>query len=201
LRESIAEKVNYELALLDGEIKATPKFLLPAQSNCLEIQDRPNLDGRLSEICWRSAPATPVLINADPNHNRPLQAQVQFCRDAEHLYIAIACEKFAKLTYKPSLGQRKRDAQIDGTDRVTIQLDLDRWSVSNNETETLWMVEAAIPLSAISPTKIRPNDRWNVRLSRGISPTGVRSLGQDSEKAQSIFLHRPLPKLENTLSF
>ena len=230
LRESIAEKVNYELALLDGEIKATPKFLLPAQSNCLEIQDRPNLDGRLSEICWRSAPATPVLINADPNHNRPLQAQVQFCRDAEHLYIAIACEKFAKLTYKPSLGQRKRDAQIDGTDRVTIQLDLDRdhetsfnfsvnyqglarescsgvtswnpnWSVSNNEIETLWMVEAAIPLSAISPTKIRPNDRWNVRLSRGISPTGVRSLGQDSEKAQSIFLHRPLPKLENTLSF
>ena len=229
LRESIAEKVNFELALLDDEIKAVPQFPLPAQSNCLEIQDRPNLDGRLSEICWRSAPATPVLITSDENKRQP-QAQVQFCRDAEHLYIAIACEKFAKLTYKPSLGKRKRDAQIDGTDHVTIVLDLDRdhetsfnfsvnyqglarescsgvtswnpnWSVSNNETETLWMVEAAIPLSAISPTKIRPNDRWNVRLSRGISPTGVRSLGQDSEKAQSIFLHRPLPKLENTLSF
>ena len=229
LRESIAEKVNFELALLDGEIKAVPQFPLPAQSNCLEIQDRPNLDGRLSEICWRSAPATPVLITSDENKRQP-QAQVQFCRDAEHLYIAIACEKFAKLTYKPSLGKRKRDAQIDGTDHVTIQLDLDRdhrtsfhfsvnhqglarescsgiapwnpnWFVSNSQTETLWMVEAAIPLSAISPTKIRPSDRWNLHLSRSISPTRIGSLNQDSEKARSIFFHRPLPKLENTLSF
>ena len=229
LRESIAEKVNFELALLDGEIKAVPQFPLPAQSNCLEIQDRPNLDGRLSEICWRSAPATPVLITSDENKRQP-QAQVQFCRDAEHLYIAIACEKFAKLTYKPSLGKRKRDAQIDGTDHVTIVLDLDRdhqtnfyfsinhqglarescsgiapwnpnWFVSNSQTETLWMVEAAIPLSAISPTKIRPSDRWNLHLSRSISPTRIGSLNQDSEKARSIFFHRPLPKLENTLSF
>ena len=226
LRESIAEKVNFELALLDDEIKAVPEFPLPAQSNCLEIQDRPNLDGRLSEICWRSAPATPVLITSDENKRQP-QAQVQFCRDAEHLYIAIACEKFAKLTYKPSLGKRKRDAQIDGTDHVTIVLDLDRdhqtnfyfsinhqglarescsgiapwnpnWFVSNSQTETLWMVEAAIPLSAISPTKIRPSDRWNVRLSRDISPTRI---GNDSEKSSSVFLHRPLPKLETTLSF
>ena len=229
LRESIAEKVNFELALLDGEIKAVPQFPLPAQSNCLEIQDRPNLDGRLSEICWRSAPATPVLITSDENKRQP-QAQVQFCRDAEHLYIAIACEKFAQLPYKPSLGERKRDAQIDGTDHVTIQLDLDRdhgtnfyfsinhqglarescsgiapwnpnWFVSNSQTETLWMVEAAIPLSAISPTKIRPSDRWNLHLSRSISPTRIGSLNQDSEKARSIFFHRPLPKLENTLSF
>ena len=230
LRESIAEKVNFELALLDDEIKAVPEFPLPAQSNCLEIQDRPNLDGRLSEICWRSAPATPVLITSDDNHKRQPQAQVQFCRDAEHLYIAIACEKFAQLPYKPSLGERKRDAQIDGTDHVTIQLDLDRdhgtsfhfsvnhqglarescsgiaswnpnWFVSNSETKTLWMVEAAIPLSAISPTKIRPSDRWNLLLSRDISPTRIRSLNQESEKARSIFLHHPLPKLENTLSF
>ena len=230
LRESIAEKVNFELALLDDEIKAVPEFPLPAQSNCLEIQDRPNLDGRLSEICWRSAPATPVLISSDDNHKRQPQAQVQFCRDAEHLYIAIACEKFAQLPYKPSLGERKRDAQIDGTDHVTIQLDLDRdhgtsfhfsvnhqglarescsgiaswnpnWFVSNSETKTLWMAEAAIPLSAISPTKIRPSDRWNLRLSRDISPTRIRSLNQESEKARSIFLHHPLPKLENTLSF
>ena len=230
LRESIAEKVNFELALLDGEIKAAPKFPLPAQSNCLEIQDRPNLDGRLSEICWRSAPATPVLISSDENHKHQPQAQVQFCRDAEHLYFAIACEKFVKLPYKPSLGKRKRDAQIDGTDHVTIELDLDRdhgtsfhfsvnhqglarescsgiaswnpnWFVSNSQTETLWMVEAAIPLSAISPTKIRPSDRWNLRLSRKISPTRIGSLSQDSKKARSIFLHRPLPKLKNTLSF
>ena len=225
LRESIAEKVNFELALLDGEIKATPKFPLPTQSNCLEIQDRPNLDGRLSEMCWRSAPAIPVLISSDENHQP--QAQVQFCRDTEHLYIAIACEKFPKIPYKPSLGQRKRDAQINGTDHVTIQLDLDRdhetsfnfsvnhqglaqescsgmaswnpnWFVSNSKTETLWMIEAAIPLSAISPTKIRPSDRWNVRLSRDISPTRI---GNDSEKSSSVFLHRPLPKLETTLSF
>ena len=230
LRESIAEKVNFELSLLDGEIKASPELALPTQSNCIEIQDRPNLDGRLSETCWQSAPATPVLIASNKNRDRQPQAQVQFCRDAEHLYVAVACEKFAKLTYQPSLGQRKRDAQIDGTDHVTIQLDLDRdhetsfnfsvnhqglarescsdiaswnpnWFVSNSQTESLWMIEAAIPLSAISPTKISPNDRWNVRLSRDISPTRIGSLNQDSKKGRSIFLHRPLPKLDRTLTF
>jgi len=228
LRESIAEKVNFELALLDDEIKPTPGFKLPSDSKCLEIQDRPNLDGRLSEMCWRSAQPMPVLITSD--ENRKLQAQVQFCRDAEHLYIAIACEKFVNLAYKPSLGQRKRDAQVDGTDHVTIQLDLDRdhetsfrfavnhqglarescsgvaswnpdWFVSNSETESLWMAEAAIPLAAISPTKIRPNERWNVQLSRDVSPVRIGNLNQDSEKGSSIFLHRPLPRQEYILSF
>ena len=230
LRESIAEKAKFELALLDDQTKAAPEFKLPTQSKCIEIQDRPNLDGRLSETCWRSAPAMPLLTTSDENHNGQLQAQVQFCRDTEHLYIAIACEKFVKLTYKSSPGQRKRDAQIDGTDHVRIQLDLDRdyqtsfnfsvnhqglarescsgvaswnpnWFVSNSETESLWMVEAAIPLSAISPTKIRPTDHWNIQLSRDVSPIRIESLNQNSEKGSSIFLHRPLPKLENTLSF
>jgi len=126
LRESIAEKVSFELELLEGKIEATPEFSQPTESKCIEIQDRPNLDGRLSETCWRSAAPMPVLITPNEKHNGQLQAQVQFCRDTEHLYVAIACEKFVKFAYKPSLGPRKRDAQIDGTDHVTIKLDLDR---------------------------------------------------------------------------
>lgn len=230
LRQSIAEKVNFELTLLDNETNASPEFTLPTSSKCIEIQDRPGLDGRLNELCWKSAAPIPILISSDNRDDRQPQAQVQFCRDAEHLYVAIACEKSSTLTYKPSPIKRTRDAQISGTDHVTIQLDLDRdhetsfcfsvnhqglarescggletwnpnWFVSSSQTQSLWMIEAAIPLSAISPTKIHPSDHWNVRLSRDISSTRIGTLHQDSKQATSIFLHRPLPKHENTLSF
>ncbi len=230
LQQSIAEKANFELALIDGETKPDPSSTQPPNSTCLEIVDRPDLDGRLKEPHWQSAQAIPVLISSDKNNRHQPQAQVQFCHDAEHLYIAIACEKSSSLTYQPLRIKRTRDAQINGTDHVSIELDLDRdhetsfrfavnhqglarescngiatwnpdWSVSSSQTKTLWMIEAAIPLSKISPTKIRPSDRWTVRLSRDISPTRVGGLSQNAQQATSIFLHRPLPKHENTLSF
>ena len=241
LRQSIAEKVNQELSLLGDEAEATlkssPDFVSatparPDPPNCLEVESRPNLDGRLNEACWQKAQAIPILVSESfnqPGIKQP-QAQAQFCRDAEYLYVAIACEKLSGVSYEPKKQVRVRDAQLQAADHVSIQLDLDRdyatsfnfavdhqgwarescdalqnwnpeWFVSNRETKTLWMVEAAIPLSAISPTKIHQGDQWNLRLSRQTSPNRISRLQQDSEVTKSIFLHRPLPKLENYLAF
>ena len=231
LRLSIAEKVNHELALLGGDHEVSPQFAQPTTTTCVEIPNRPNLDGRLSEPCWQSAQPIPISISIDGDQNQvdQPQAQAQFCRDAEHLYVAIACQKRAGMTYKPAKQGRVRDGQLNEADHVSIRLDLDRdyetsfefavdhrgwarescdgfqnwnpdWFVSNSETETLWMVEAAIPLSAISPTEIRTGDQWNVRLSRRTSPNRI-GLRRDSEAAKSTFLHRPLPKHENHLVF
>ena len=232
LRRSIAEKVNHELTLLDSDIEASPQLAPPTISNCIEIADRPHLDGRLSEPCWQSAQAIPVLIATTSNHQSADQprAQVQFCRDADHLYIAIACQKLPDHTYKPASRIRVRDAQVSNADHVSIQLDLDRdydtefrfsvdhqgkarelcddfqswnpnWFVSNSETESLWMVEAAIPLAAISPIKIRSGDQWHVRSSRHTLSSRTGSLKKESARTQSIFLQRPLPRLENILAF
>ena len=247
LRQSIAEKINQELSLLGDETESSAesdsaKRLQPTPPNCVEIDSRPKLDGRLNEACWKTAQPIPVLVSEGSeqngvvrngiNQNNVVQprAQAQFCRDAEYLYVAIACEKFSGLSYKPRKQARARDAQLQAADHVSIHLDMDRdyetsfnfavdhqgwarescdsfqawdpdWFVSNRETKTLWMVEAAIPLSAISPTKIHQGDRWNLRLSRQTSPNRINRLKQDSEVTKSIFLHRPLPKLENYLSF
>ena len=211
---------------------ASVKRLPPTAPNCVEIDDRPTLDGRLNEACWQNAQPIPVLISdagGQNNVNQP-RAQAQFCRDAEYLYIAIACEKFSGLSYEPREQVRARDAQLKAADHVSIQLDMDRdyetsfnfavdhqgwakescdsfqawnpeWFVSNRETETLWMVEAAIPLAAISPAKIHQGDRWNLRLSRQTSPNRIDRLKQDSQVTKSIFLHQPLPKHENHLAF
>ena len=236
LRQSIAEKVEQELSLLGQGVESSPeltsvKTTQPNAANCVEIRDRPNLDGRLNDACWKTAQTIPVLVAEEANKNvaQP-QAQAQFCRDTEHLYVTIACEKFSGLSYEPRKQVRARDAQLQAADHVSIQLDLDRdyetsftfavdhqgwarescesfqdwnpdWFVSNRETETLWIVEAAIPLSAISPTKIHQGDRWNLRLSRQTSPNRISRLKQDSKVTKSIFLHRPLPKHENYLAF
>ena len=232
LRRSIAEKVNHELTLIDSEAETSPELAQPTVSNCIVIKDRPHLDGRLNEPCWQSAHAIPVLIATNDNHrgvNQP-QAQIQFCRDADHLYISIACQKLPNHTYKSNNKVRVRDNQVNNADHVSIQLDLDRdydtgfhflvdhqgnarescdafqswnpdWFVANSETESLWMVEAAIPLSAISPTKIRPGDQWHVRSSRRTLSSRTDSLKKNTARTQSIFLHRPLPQLENILAF
>ena len=247
LRESIADKVKQELSLLGSEALlgneaeispdsplefASAKPAPPTVSNCVEIEDRPILDGRLNEPCWQTARAIPILVSDGTTQNgvQQPQAQAQFCRDSEFLYVTIACEKFSGLSYEPRKQVRARDAQLQATDHVTIQLDLDRdyetsfkfavdhqgwarescdgfqnwnpdWFVSNRETKSLWMIEAAIPLSAISPNKIHPGDRWNLRLSRRTSPNRINRLKQDSEETKSIFLHRPLPKHEQYLAF
>ena len=262
LRQSISEKANFELSLLDNVVEASPELVSaqpvdPPSVNCVEIENRPNLDGRLNEACWQTATAIPVLIsdavsdNAVSDNpvsqnavsqnavsqnavnrnavNQP-RAQAQFCRDAEYLYVAIACEKFSGLSYEARKQARARDSQLQAADHITIQLDLDRdyetafkfavdhqgwarescdafqgwnpdWFVSNQETKGLWMVEAAIPLTAISPIKIKQGDRWNMRLDRRTALNRVDRLKQDSKVTKSIFLHRSLPEHENYLAF
>ena len=237
LRQSIAEKANHELSLLGVEAddlskSANSKLARLTVWNCVEIENRPNLDGRLSEACWQTAQAIPILVSEAANQNGVNQprAQAQFCRDAEYIYLAIACEKFSKMDYEPRRKIRSRDGQLKIADYVSIQLDLDRdhetefnfavdhqgwarescgsyqawnpdWFVSNHETDALWMVEAAIPLAEISPTKIHQGDHWNLRLNRRTSSNRASLLKQADEASKSIFLHRPLPKYEAYLAF
>lgn len=234
LHQSIAEKAQLELSFFGAETEglpepASPKIAEPTVSNCVKIESRPDLDGRLNEACWQTAQTIPVLVSDAANQVQP-RAQAQFCRDAEYLYVAIACEKFSGLNYEPRKQVRRRDAQLKSTDHVSIELDVDRdyatgfrfavdhqgwarescagfqawnpeWFVSSHETDQLWLVEAAIPLSAISPTKINQDDRWNLRLSRRTSPDRASLLQQATRASNSIFLHRPLPKHQQYLAF
>ena len=76
---SIAEKAEQELSLLSEEAKAALKastksaaknLARPIASNCVEIDNRPNLDGRLNEACWKTAQAIPILISAERHPKR-----------------------------------------------------------------------------------------------------------------------------------
>ena len=175
-------------------------------ATCLTTSQRPLLDGQLDEACWQSA--EPIRVGASASNSA--DAEVKVARDEEFLYLAIDCKKRGGVDYAPTTGPRPRDGNLARHDRVSLRFDLDRdyitaleltidsrgwtadrcwggakwdpqWFVSASQTADRWTAEAAIPLTMLTSSAIRPRQSWAisvVRTSPGAAPeswTGVAS--------------------------
>jgi hypothetical protein len=108
------------------------------------------------------------------------------------------------VNYPLAKGSRTRDADLTAHDRIDLLLDVDRdyatyyrltidhrgwtrdacwgdntwdptWYVASESSADRWVVEAAIPLSALSATRPESKHVWNVGLQRTVPGVGFQS--------------------------
>lgn len=182
---------------------APPKPLL----TCRYAGKRPLLDGNLSDSCWQSKPSKLQNAAGDTLKERP--TEVRFAYDHEFLYLALKCTHPADC-YAPPVKPRTRDADLRGHDRVSILLDLDRdyctcyhlqidqrgcvcedcwgdktwdprWFVAVHSEPTCWVVEAAIPMVALTSDGITAGRTWACNVVRVLPGRGVQAWSLPAE--------------------
>lgn len=192
-----------------GEIWLTKNVGLAPKPTavCLPTRDRPELDGILDEEFWAQREILQLTSAAEDDDE--WKATVQLARDNEFLYWAIACRKAHGVSYEPSSAARPRDANLSTQDRVELVIDVDRdystfyrlsvdhrgwtseacfgelswnpkWFVAANSDESTWTVEAAIPLSELTPASPARNEVWAIGLQRTVPGVGFQSWNHPS---------------------
>ncbi len=171
-------------------------------------ETRPHLDGVFDDACWRDLKPM-VLKNVAGATTEDHPTEAMFAYDQEFLYLAIRCQHprgnpVAKATTRP------RDAVLEGNDRISLLLDLDRdytsyfrlevdrrgmvredcggdtqwnprWFVAVLDNEDCWRVEAAIPLGELTGEPINLNSVWAFNLVRTLPGQGVQSFSQPAD--------------------
>jgi photosystem II stability/assembly factor-like uncharacterized protein len=174
---------------------------------CRSTDTRPLLDGKLNETCWQTAPAK--LQNAAGDTLKEFPTEVRLSYDRQFLYLALRCEHPAD-RYVAPLRPRTRDADLRGHDRVSILLDLDRdyctcfhlqidqrgcvcedcwgdkswdprWFVAVHSEPTCWVIEAAIPLVALTADSITSGKAWACNVIRVVPGRGVQAWSLPAE--------------------
>jgi hypothetical protein len=101
-------------------------------AHCLPTNNRPKLDGMLSEPCWQAAKILSLenpsqAANASLGTNPSEAAFVMFCHDGEFLYVAACVPRAEHVpTAGVQLGGREHDADLSLFDRLAIAIDVDR---------------------------------------------------------------------------
>ena len=182
-----AEPENADLrriAARDGDWSSLLRDRSPQVVRAKRVESRPLLNGKLDETFW-PPPAQTLSVN-------PIKVRVAF--DSEFVYFAVEtpAESFTGSTDQPTtIGTR--DADLDSSDRVLLQIDIDRdlftsyelqltrdgrthdsvdgrgpwdptWYVASNQTDSTVVTELAIARDNLS-SEIRPGDRWFVRVN------------------------------------
>ncbi len=182
---------------------APPKPVL----TCPFTGTRPKLDGKLDDACWQSK--AKKLQNAAGDTTNDCATEVRFSYDNEFLYLAVQCSHPTGRDVPPVKG-RTRDADLRGHDRVSILLDLDRdyctcyhlqidqrgcvcedcwgdktwdprWFVAVHSEPKGWVVEAAIPLLALSGDRITKGRAWACNVVRVLPGHGVQAYSLPAE--------------------
>jgi hypothetical protein len=165
---------------------------------CRVADAKPVLDGLLSDPCWESADELPLTATAAERVAGNDHSFALICRDREYLYFAASLVRHPAASTDPPLrGPRPRDSDLADFDRVSIVLDVDRdyatyyhfavdqrgqttddcwgdptwnprWFVAVRADATHWRIEAAIPLSELSPQPPTRNEVGNVGITRTI---------------------------------
>jgi len=180
-----------------------PKPVLP----CRYTDTRPLLDGNLNESCWQVAPAK--LQNAAGDTLKEFPTEARLAYDKDFLYISLKCVHPAG-RYVPPVKPRTRDADLRGHDRISVMLDLDRdygtcfhlqidqrgcvcedcwgdrkwdprWFVAVQSEPTCWVVEAAIPLVALTSDSITSGKAWACNVVRVVPGRGVQAWSLPAE--------------------
>jgi hypothetical protein len=185
---------------------APPKPVL----TCRFTDTRPMLDGNLADACWQSKPGKLQNAAGDTVGTvKEFPTEVHFAYDQEFLYVSLKCTHPAN-RYVPPVKPRTRDADLRGHDRVSILLDLDRdyctcyhlqvdqrgcvcedcwgdktwdprWFVAMHSEPTCWIVEAAIPLVALSSDSISAGRAWACNVVRVLPGRGVQAVSLPAE--------------------
>ena len=106
---------------------------------CRRTAQKPRLDGRLEDACWRApagtAESSAVKLRSDLGDDTAWPAVAQLAYDNEFLYIAVTCRQAPGVEYAPATGPRQRDAELAAHDRISLMFDIDRdwtsyWRIS-----------------------------------------------------------------------
>jgi photosystem II stability/assembly factor-like uncharacterized protein len=181
---------------------------------CRYTETRPFLDGQFDDPCWKDLDPVPLKdANEQPGtkpaaknpaaKGDPAPTKVWMAYDQQFLYLALRCEHPAE-RYVPPVKGRKRDANLDNYDRVSLFLDLDRdyatcfhfevdqrgcvreecwgdwswnphWFVAVHSEQTFWQIEAAIPLVALTGDTITSGRAWACNVVRVQPGQGVQA--------------------------
>jgi photosystem II stability/assembly factor-like uncharacterized protein len=175
---------------------------------CRYTDDHPFLDGKLDDACWQAAPAIP-LREAAGDTSGEYKTETRFAHDRDFLYFAVRCTHPSDRA-EPLARPRTHDADLRGHDRVSVLLDLDRdyatcfhftidqrgciadecwgdktwdprWFLAVHKEDTEWVVEAAIPLAALTGDGATPGLAWCCNVIRTIPGRGVQAWSLPAE--------------------
>ena len=163
--------------------------------NLPRSDQKPYLDGHMSEACWEDAKEIHLL--AGPRTRLPNDADclVMLAWDNEYIYVSGTVESATgnAMPQDPTR-ERRHDAKHETRDRVTFAFDIDRdfttslhftidelgqtsercwrgrswnpqWYVAHSADDRVWRFEAAIPLRELG-TPINAGDLWAVNIQR-----------------------------------
>jgi photosystem II stability/assembly factor-like uncharacterized protein/tetratricopeptide (TPR) repeat protein len=177
-------------------------------ANCRFTETRPFLDGKLDDDCWRVGPPM-TLKSAAGDTLKDYPTEVRMAYDREFLYVALRCFHPASRHVEPTPG-RRHDEDLRAFDRVSLMLDLDRdystafhfqvdqrghvaedcwgdktwnpnWYVAVHSEPTVWVIEAAIPLSALTGDAVTNGKAWAFNVVRTVPGEGVQAFSLPAE--------------------
>jgi photosystem II stability/assembly factor-like uncharacterized protein len=175
---------------------------------CRNTEEHPFLDGKLDDACWQAAPAV-LLRDAAGDTSGEYKTEARLAYDRDFLYVALRCTHPADRA-EPLAKPRTHDADLRGHDRVSVLLDLDRdyatcfhltidqrgciaddcwgdrtwdprWFLAVHKEDTEWVVEAAIPLAALTADGATPGRAWCCNVIRTIPGRGVQAWSLPAE--------------------
>ena len=269
----LKKRIAMELAIVSSEqlLDSIPDVIARwSPIKCVRTNSRPQLDGIPNDAMWQDAWKAGAMHSRKlqlPNTNKPQSIQLvsyesdertstpapnredalMCAYDDQFLYLVASMNKLPDEKYRPSRGARPRDPELNGRDRIEIEIDTDRdsqstfrfaidyrgwaseslggiesydptWFVAQNEDETTWTVEAAIPIAALFgqmeslPTSEQASQlegsgssaRWGIRLQRTRWPHEQFWSGADMLEARRgnlTDLIQPKRLLPNLLMF
>jgi tetratricopeptide (TPR) repeat protein len=175
---------------------------------CRHTDTRPFLDGKLDDPCWQGGSAL-KLTSAAGDTLAAYPTEVRLTYDRDYLYLAVRCGHPAGKQV-PRAKVRTRDQDLRGHDRVSLLLDLDRdyatcfhlqvdergcvaedcwgdktwdprWFVAVHSGPQEWVLEAAIPLSALTGDTVTAGRAWAANVVRVLPGRGVQALSLPAE--------------------
>lgn len=161
---------------------------------------RPLLDGLPDDPCWQNAKT----IELSKVQEATTQTEVRIAFDEEWLFVWISCERDPQIKRSEPTVRRGYDSDLSNEDRVRLTLDVDRdrattfqfeidqrgltrdacwalpqwnprWFVAQQQTETHWLSEFAIPLEELTANTRVIGNHWCLGIER---QSGQRTLGK-----------------------
>jgi hypothetical protein len=176
---------------------------------CRPSETRPFLDGKLDDACWQAA--APVrLRNAAGDTLAACPTEARLAYDKDFLYLAVRCARPTDPPHPEPVKGRTHDADLRGHDRISLLLDLDRdyatcfhlqvdergcvaddcwgdrswsprWFVAVHSEPAAWVVEAAIPMTALTGDTVTAGKAWAVNVVRVLPGRGVQAWSLPAE--------------------
>ncbi len=176
--------------------------------SCRLTDSRPFLDGKLDDDCWKTGQAI-KLRNATGTTTEQYPTEVRITYDKDYLFLAVRCGHPEGKKVAPA-AVRGRDADLRAFDRVSLMLDLDRnystcyhlqvdqrgcvaddcwgdkswnprWFVKVEDGDKEWVLEAAIPLTALTGDAISSGQAWAFNVVRVVPGKGVQAFSLPAE--------------------